>query len=292
MPCRAEASTWFGCESGDPSGSTMCYPLVYQATGEGRSMRRILLGCYSRLFLSCLIVVPLGGYLWLRTSLPQTNGRTQITGLDGQVEIVRDRSGVPHIFATTDHDAFMALGYVHAQDRLWQMEMNRRIGAGRLSELLGDATLDIDKFQRTMGYYRAAEGDYAALSARSRMALDAYAAGVNAWIGEGHTLPPEFLLLGAKPEPWQRGRFARLGKDDVLGPGRRLRYGAAAPAARPGAGAGACRPTAAPLPGRCAQYPAQRGLLHRQRRSPAPRPAASSSITAAAGARSAAITGL
>ncbi len=165
-------------------------------------MRRILLVVLA-VILVLLIVVPLGGYLWLRTSLPQTNGQTQIAGLDGQVEIVRDRSAVPHIFATTDHDAYMALGYVHAQDRLWQMEMNRRIGAGRLSELLGNTTLDIDKFQRTMGYYRAAEGDYGALSARSRMALDAYAAGVNAWIGEGHTLPPEFLLLGAKPEPWR-----------------------------------------------------------------------------------------
>ena len=165
-------------------------------------MRRILLVVLA-VILVLLIVVPLGGYLWLRTSLPQTNGQAQIAGLDGQVDIVRDRSGVPHIFATTDHDAYMSLGYVHAQDRLWQMEMNRRIGAGRLSELLGDTTLDIDKFQRTMGYYRAAEGDYAALSARSRMALDAYAAGVNAWIGEGHTLPPEFLLLGAKPEPWR-----------------------------------------------------------------------------------------
>ncbi len=166
----------------------------------------------------------------------------------------------------------MALGYVHAQDRLWQMEMNRRIGAGRLSELLGDATLDIDKFQRTMGYYRAAEGDYAALSARSRMALDAYAAGVNAWIGEGHTLPPEFLLLGAKPEPWrpidslvwEKMMSWDLGGDydmELL----RLQLG-------PGAGTGARRPTAAPLPGRCAEYPAQRGILHCQRRSPAPRP--------------------
>jgi penicillin G amidase len=165
-------------------------------------MRRILLIVLA-FALILLAVVPLAGYLWLRTSLPQTTGRTRITGLDGEVEIVRDRAGVPHIFATTDHDAFMALGYVHAQDRLWQMEMNRRIGAGRLSEILGDATLDVDKFQRTMGYYRAAEGDYAVLSERSRMALDAYAAGVNAWIDEGHTLPPEFLLLGAKPEPWR-----------------------------------------------------------------------------------------
>ena len=85
----------------------------------------------------------------------------------------------------------------------WQRFLHERIGAGRLSELLGDTTLDIDKFQRTMGYYRAAESDYAVLSARSRMALDAYAAGVNAWIDEGHTLPPEFLLLGAKPAPWK-----------------------------------------------------------------------------------------
>ncbi len=164
-------------------------------------MRRTLLIVLAVVLL-LLIAVPLGGYLWLRTSLPQTSGGVRIEGLDGQVEIVRDRWGVPHIFAATDHDAYFALGYVHAQDRLWQMEMNRRIGAGRLSELLGEATLDIDKFQRTLGYYRAASSDYAVLSERSRSALDAYAAGVNAWIGEGRTLPPEYLLLGAKPEPW------------------------------------------------------------------------------------------
>jgi penicillin amidase len=164
-------------------------------------MRRILLIVLA-LVLLLLVVVPLGGYLWLRGSLPQTQGRTTLAGLDGSVEIVRDQWGIPHIFAATDHDAFLALGYVHAQDRLWQMEMNRRIGAGRLSELLGEATLDIDKFQRTLGYYRAATSDYALLGERSRLALDAYAAGVNAWIAEGHLLPPEYLLLGAKPEPW------------------------------------------------------------------------------------------
>ena len=164
-------------------------------------MRRILLIVLAIIILM-LVVVPLSGYLWLRTSLPQTSGAVRIAGLDGQVEIVRDRWGVPHIFAATDHDAFLALGYVHAQDRLWQMEMNRRIGAGRLSEFLGEATLEIDQFQRTLGYYRAAHSDYPALSERSRMALDAYAAGVNAWIGEGHLLPPEYLLLGVQPEPW------------------------------------------------------------------------------------------
>ena len=164
-------------------------------------MRRALLIVLA-IVLVILIALPLGSYLWLRGSLPQTQGRTTVAGLDGSVEIVRDQWGIPHIFAATDHDAFLALGYVHAQDRLWQMEMNRRIGAGRLSELLGEATLDIDKFQRTLGYYRAATGDYAAWGERSRGALDAYAAGVNAWIAEGHILPPEYLLLGAQPEPW------------------------------------------------------------------------------------------
>ncbi len=153
--------------------------------------------------LALLILVPLGGYFWLRTSLPLTNGVVRVSGVDGAIEIVRDADGVPHIFATTDHDAFYGLGYVHAQDRLWQMEMNRRIGAGRLSELLGEATLTIDKFQRTMGYYRAAQADLDAIEPRSRQALEAYAAGVNQWLSEGHTLPPEFILLGATPAPWQ-----------------------------------------------------------------------------------------
>ncbi len=165
-------------------------------------MRRIV-GIVLLVILALLIVIPLGGYFWLRTSLPLTSGTVRVAGLDGSVEIVRDHWGVPHIFGSTDHDAFFGLGYVHAQDRLWQMEMNRRIGAGRLSEILGEATLSVDKFQRTMGYYRTVATDYAALSERSQTALTAYAAGVNAWLAEGHTLPPEFLLLGFEPAPWQ-----------------------------------------------------------------------------------------
>ncbi|MCB9117152.1 MAG: penicillin acylase family protein [Caldilineaceae bacterium] len=165
-------------------------------------MRKFLLGLLA-VVLALLVLVPLGGYFWLRTSLPLTTGTVRVAGVDGPIEIVRDADGVPHIFAGTDHDAFYGLGYVHAQDRLWQMEMNRRIGAGRLSEILGDATLSIDKFQRTMGYYRAALGDLEVIEPRSRQALDAYAAGVNQRLSEGHTLPPEFILLGVSPEPWQ-----------------------------------------------------------------------------------------
>ncbi|MBW7881210.1 MAG: penicillin acylase family protein [Caldilineaceae bacterium] len=152
--------------------------------------------------LAILVVVALTAYFWLRTSLPLTSGTVRVAGTDGPIEIVRDRWGVPHIFATTDRDAYYGLGYVHAQDRMWQMEMNRRIGAGRLSEILGEATIGIDKFQRTLGYYRAVRSDYETISERSRRALDGYAAGVNQWLSEDHTLPPEFLLLGFKPEPW------------------------------------------------------------------------------------------
>lgn len=165
-------------------------------------MRKLLLSAFVVLVV-LLVLVPLAGYFWLRTSLPLTNGTVRVVGADGPIEIVRDTDGVPHIFATTDHDALYALGYVHAQDRLWQMEMNRRIGAGRLSEILGETTLSIDKFQRTMGYYRAAQADLAIIEPRSRQALEAYAAGVNQWLSEEHTLPPEFILLGVKPEPWQ-----------------------------------------------------------------------------------------
>ncbi len=163
----------------------------------GKWILRILGG-----LLLLLVLAAIGGYFWLRGSLPQTNGAVTVQGISAPVEIVRDGDGVPHIFAATDADAFYALGYVHAQDRMWQMEMNRRIGSGRLSEILGDATLTIDKFQRTMGYARLVKSDYEAISAEARAALDAYAAGVNQWLGEAHTLPPEFQLLGFKPAPW------------------------------------------------------------------------------------------
>ncbi len=158
-----------------------------------------------RIFIGLVLILVVAGLLafaYLRSSLPKTSGTVKLAGLDGQLEIVRDKDGVPHIFAATDHDAFFALGYVHAQDRMWQLEFQRRIGAGRLSEILGDATLDTDKFLRTLGTYRSAKEAWPGLSKASQNALQAYADGVNAWIDEGHVLPPEFLILGVEPEPW------------------------------------------------------------------------------------------
>ena len=154
------------------------------------------------MILLTLLIVTGSVWIYLRTSLPKTVGAVSLDSLNGQVEIVRDDDGVPHIFASTDHDAFIALGYVHAQDRMWQMEMQRRIGSGRLSEVLGETTLETDKFLRTLGTYRAAHTAWPDLITEVKVAIEAYTAGVNAWISEGHTLPVEYLILGFKPEPW------------------------------------------------------------------------------------------
>jgi penicillin G amidase len=160
-----------------------------------------------RIVLALVLFVALAaaaGYTWLRQSLPQLEGAVTLSGLKAPVEIVRDRYGVPHIYAGSVEDAYFALGFVHAQDRLWQMEMNRRIGSGRLSEVLGPATLDADKFLRTLGVHRVAEATLKSLNAETRGQLDAYAAGVNAFLAQRTgPLPPEFLLTGVKPEPWQ-----------------------------------------------------------------------------------------
>ncbi len=130
----------------------------------------------------------------------------RVSGLDGDVTILRDTWGVPHIFATSNHDLFLALGYVHAQDRMWQMDIQYRFAAGRLSEVLGGSYIEQDTFLRTIGLERIARGYLETLGPAdsTRQALDAYAAGVNAWIARAGTrnLPLEYKLLNYAPEPW------------------------------------------------------------------------------------------
>ncbi len=154
--------------------------------------------------LAILLLALLGAFVYLRTSLPKLNGTLTLPGLGAPVEIVRDDNAVPHIYAESSEDALFALGFVHAQDRLFQMDFQRRVGAGRLSEVLGGATLETDKFLRTLGVYRSAERTLPNLSAEAQGALAAYSAGVNAFLEERKgALPPEFLILGYEPEPWQ-----------------------------------------------------------------------------------------
>lgn len=164
---------------------------------------RLLLAAVCGL-LSVLAVAGVAGWLWLRTSLPETGGTVEIAGARAPVEIMRDANGVPHIFAGNAADAYLALGYVHAQDRLWQMETMRRMGAGRLSEIFGEATVRVDRYSRTFGLYRLAEDQAKRLPPGDHQLLDAYTQGVNAFL-QTHSgaLPPEFALLRHEPQAWR-----------------------------------------------------------------------------------------
>lgn len=149
------------------------------------------------------LVVSGGGYLALRTSLPTFDGRIAVAGLHGEVGIVRDADGVPTITAKDDGDLAFGLGYAHAQDRLFQMELQRRYGAGRLAEIFGEAAVPIDTQMRVLGLYRAAEAAFPKLSPEVQHGIEAYCAGVNAYLAtRGALLPPEFLMLRFSPEPW------------------------------------------------------------------------------------------
>jgi penicillin amidase len=149
------------------------------------------------------VVLAAAGTWFVRRPWPKVKGEITVSGLSASVEVIRDEWGVPHIYAQNEHDLFFAQGYVHAQDRLWQMEFNRRIGSGTLSAILGESTLSIDRYMRTLGLRRAAERDLALADEEMRTLLEAYAGGVNAYI-ESHRdrLPLEFTILGAEPEPW------------------------------------------------------------------------------------------
>jgi len=156
------------------------------------------------LVLAALLVVLAGVFYWLvRRAWPEEDGRLAVPGLSAAVEVVRVEPGVPHIYARNAHDLFFAQGYVHAQDRLWQMELNRSLGAGRLAALFGEGALEIDKVMHILGLRRAAELDWRTLSPATRGLLNAYAAGVNAYVSSHRgRLPIEFTLLGVEPRPW------------------------------------------------------------------------------------------
>jgi penicillin amidase len=151
-----------------------------------------------------LLVLGGGVYLYLLSSLPQTDGRLAVSGAKTEIRIERDADGVPLIVAQDDEDAAFGLGFAHAQDRLFQMELQRRYGAGRLAEIFGTEALASDRQMRVLGLYRAAQAEIPFLSMEVRRGLEAYAAGVNAFLATRRgALPPEFLLLRFAPEPWQ-----------------------------------------------------------------------------------------
>ncbi len=153
-----------------------------------------------------------------RQSFPQTTGSMKLSGLKGNVEVLRDKFGVPHIYADTPEDLFRAQGFVHAQDRYFQMEFQRRIGQGRIAELFGAGAANQDKFIRTVGWARTAAEEVTQLDAEMKSVLGTYADGVNAYaLPNADKLGFEFKVLGLigrqwKPEPWMPVNSLTWGK--------------------------------------------------------------------------------
>ena len=146
------------------------------------------------------------GFVWQQQpERSQTRGALQVEGIRDRIQIRRDRDGVPHIGARSENDALLGLGYAHAQDRLWQMEFQRRLGNGRLAEILGEPALNTDRLFRTVGLNRVAASAWANLNAQERQLIESYVAGINAYLNNRHNrqLPPEFNILGIEPEPWR-----------------------------------------------------------------------------------------
>ncbi len=170
-------------------------------------------------------VVGVGGFVLVQRSLPQVTGSLTVGGLHNQVTVLRDQWGVPHITGADLHDVAFAQGYVTAQDRLFQMEFNRRVAQGRLAELFGagddNSLIEADTFLRTLDLYSAGRSELSALDPRTLSMLDSYADGVNAFLDTHFdSLPLEFTLLGIKPERWTAvdslayGRVVALSLDD------------------------------------------------------------------------------
>ena len=175
----------------------------------GRMLRRVAVyGLTSVVILVGLLAG--GAYVVVQRTLPQTTGTLTVKGLEHSASVLRDAWGVPHITAQSPHDVAFTQGYVTAQDRLFQMDMNRHIAGGRLAEMFGPgpkgSLIDADKFLRTLGLYQAAQGERALLAITSPPTLaelQAYTDGVNAFISTHQSsLPLEFTLLGYSPQPW------------------------------------------------------------------------------------------
>src|SRR5665811_900340 len=172
---------------------------------------KITLGAIAALLLIAVFGVAVFMRFSVHRAFPDVDGDVAIAGLQAPVEVVRDTMGIANIYADTTHDLFMAQGYVHAQERFWQMDFWRHIGSGRLSEMFGDSQLDTDRFLRTMGWARVAQQELDALDKESLAALQAYSDGVNAYLEQhpsNSSVSREYAVLGLtnrgyKIEPWK-----------------------------------------------------------------------------------------
>ncbi len=187
---------------------------IRDGPGDDLTVRTILR--FSGRLLALLLTFGLFGTFFAAalvfTSLPDAREELAIAGLSAPVDITLDSDGIPRITAATERDAAAALGYLHARDRMFQLEMMRRGAEGRLAEIAGESALRLDRFSRTLGLMQRARADVEALSPETRDLLAAYADGVNAWIAaRGRLAAPEFLVLG-EPEAWKPEHSLLWGK--------------------------------------------------------------------------------
>src|SRR3990172_4462383 len=173
-----------------------------------RTIRNILLFLVSILLIACTVVAAVLIFTVLQ-SFPGVSGEVQLSGLQAPVDVYRDDFGIPQVCAGNVHDLFFTQGYLHAQDRFWQMDFWRHIGAGRLAEIFGESQVETDAFIRTLGWGRIAEEEWQSTDDDSRQILQAYADGVNAYLDghKGSQLSFEYAILGVmnsayEPEPW------------------------------------------------------------------------------------------
>ena len=171
------------------------------------SLKRIFLFSFIT-FVCLLAAIWFGGRSWLSGSVMATAGTVEMGGLDAPVEVLFDDRGIPRIYAQTDADALQALGWLHASERLFQMELLRRVARGELAALIGESGVASDRIHRRYGFARRIEEDPPEVSAESERLLDAYVHGINARLADERDLPPEFLILQIEPDAWTR--------DDVL----------------------------------------------------------------------------
>ncbi len=168
-----------------------------------KTWKKVTIGISASLLVILIFIFGISYYL-LKGTLPDYNSQTKVAGLKSEVDIYRDQYAVPMITADNDEDAAFALGYVHAQERLFQMDVARRAGEGRLSEVFGAKTIPIDEMFRTIGIYKNVKANYDKLNPLSKKILEAYSRGVNAYIKDAKgKYPVEFDLLGYDPYPWK-----------------------------------------------------------------------------------------
>lgn len=189
-----------------------------QPKRRGRVKRAILWSLLGFTIVLVLLGITLTQYA-VRRAFPQTSGTIEVEGITGTVEVVRDGLGIPHIYADTAEDLLFAQGYVHAQDRFWQMDFWRHISYGELASMFGESEIDTDVFLRDMGWGRLAEAQYAAETPQHQAYLDAYAAGVNAYLASQSPsdLSFEYSILelvnhAYEPEPWTGAQSLAWGK--------------------------------------------------------------------------------